>query len=137
MVFYAQSTSGVISGRSYQENFHTFLSLHVPPNTNVKDAANAIRSHILDLETSASDAFKIITGEFNYCSLKAFGQFYTNVKDAYTLLDQFYTNVKDAYTLLDQFYTNVKDAYTILDQIYTNVKDAYTQRHVSPSSWTI
>ena len=35
------------------------------------ERCSAIRSRIHDLETSASDAFKMITGEFNYCSLKA------------------------------------------------------------------
>ena len=34
-------------------------TVYVPPSANAKDTANAISSHVIDLETSAPDAFKI------------------------------------------------------------------------------
>ncbi|KAK7460352.1 hypothetical protein BaRGS_00038910, partial [Batillaria attramentaria] len=37
---------------------------------NAKDAADHIASHVHDLDTSAPDAVKIVTGDLNYCSLK-------------------------------------------------------------------
>ena len=34
------------------------------------EAADSIASHVHDLETSAPDAMKIVTGDFNHCDLK-------------------------------------------------------------------
>ena len=63
-----------VSVRPYyipREFSHVFVStVYMPPSANAKDAANTISSHVIDLETSAPDAFKIITGDFNHCSLK-------------------------------------------------------------------
>ena len=76
----------------------------MPPSTNAKDAANAISSHVFDLETSAPDAFKIIiiTGDFNHCLLKtSIINYFQHAKCATRkerILDQCYTNVKDANT---------------------------------------
>ena len=74
----------------------------MPPSANAKDAANAISSHVIDLETSAPDAFKIITGDFNHCSLKtSIIRYFQHLKCATwkdRILDQCFTNVKDAYT---------------------------------------
>ena len=77
-------------------------TVYVPPSANAKDAANAISSHIINLETSAPSAFKIITGDFNNCSLKtSIINYFQQLKCATwkdRILDQCYTNVKDAYT---------------------------------------
>ena len=88
-----------------QEFSHVLITtVYVPPSTNAKDAANVISSHVIDLETSAPDAFKIITSDFNHCSLKfktSIINYFQHVKCATWkdhILDQCYTNVKDAYT---------------------------------------
>ena len=63
-----------VSVRPYylpREFLHVFVThVYVSPHANAKDAANVISSHMHDLETSAPDAFKINTGDFNHCSLK-------------------------------------------------------------------
>ena len=73
------------------------ITVYVPLSANAKDAANAI-----DLETSAPNAFKIITSDFNHCSLKtSIINYFQHVKCVTRkdrILDQCYTNVKDAYT---------------------------------------
>ena len=57
-----------------------------------------------DLETSAPDAFKIITGDFSHCPLKTATTSYFQHAKCPTredrTLDQCYTNVQDAYTCL-------------------------------------
>ena len=74
----------------------------MPPSANTRDAANVISSHMHDLETSAPDIglYKIITGDFNHCSLKTSTMDYfkhvkcSTRKDC--TLDQCNTNVQDA-----------------------------------------
>ena len=77
-------------------------TFYVPPNANVKDAANMISSHMHDLETSAHYAFKIITGDFNHWSLKTSTMNYFQLVKCSTrkdrILDQCYANFIDAYT---------------------------------------
>ena len=85
------------------ESFHTSsLLFYVPPTVNAKDAANVISGHLHDLETSARDAFKIITGDFIHWSLKASTtSYFQHVKCSTRkdrILDQCYTNVQVAYT---------------------------------------
>ena len=54
-----------------REFSHVLITtVYVPPSANANDAANAISSHVIDLETSVPDAFTIITGDFNHYSLK-------------------------------------------------------------------
>ena len=86
-----------------REFSHVFITtVYVPPSANAKDAANAISSHVIDLETSAPDALKIITGDFNHCSLiTSIINYFQHAKcdtRKERILDQCYTNVKDAYT---------------------------------------
>ncbi|KAK7488811.1 hypothetical protein BaRGS_00019946, partial [Batillaria attramentaria] len=66
------------------------------------DAAEAIVSHVHDLDTTAPDALKVITGDFNHCDvtkvLPGYHQQVTcpTVRSGKTL-DLFLCNVKDAY----------------------------------------
>ena len=88
-----------VSVRPYyipREFSHVLITtVYVPPSANAKDAANAISSHVIDLETSAPD-------DFNHCSLKtSIINYFQHVKCATRkdcILDQCYTNVKDANT---------------------------------------
>ncbi|KAK7455970.1 hypothetical protein BaRGS_00039395, partial [Batillaria attramentaria] len=68
---------------------------------NAKDAANHIASHVPDLDTSAPDAVKIVTGDFNHCSLKkvlpGYHQQVTCTTRGDRTLDLLYCNIKDAY----------------------------------------
>ena len=87
-----------VSVRPYYipEFSHVLITtVYVPPNANAQDAANSISSHVINLETSAPDAF-------NHCSLKtSIINYFQHVKCATQkdhILDQCYTNVKDTYT---------------------------------------
>ena len=88
-------------------------TVYARQSANAKNAAKVISSHVIDLVTSAPDAFKMITGDFNHCSLK-------------TAIINYFQHVKCA---------TQKDH--ILDQCYTNVKDTYRYLCVSPSTQTI
>ena len=61
-----------------------------------------ISSHMPDLETSAPDAFKIITGDLFHCSPKTSTMNYFKLVKCSTwkerILEQCYTKVQDAYT---------------------------------------
>ncbi|KAK7483337.1 hypothetical protein BaRGS_00025397 [Batillaria attramentaria] len=63
-----------VSCRPYylpREFSHVLVTVvYVPPSANARAAADTIASHVNDLETSAPDAFKVITGDFNHCTLK-------------------------------------------------------------------
>ena len=48
----------------------TVTCVYVPSSGNAKEAAGTIGNHTHDLETSAPHALKIVTGDFNQCSLK-------------------------------------------------------------------
>lgn len=94
-----------VSARPYylpRELSHVLVTaIYVPPSANIKDAADIITSHVHDLETSSPDALKILTGDFNHCTLeKSIPGFYQQVscktRDDNTL-DLLYCNIKDAY----------------------------------------
>ena len=97
-----------------QKFSHVLITtVYARQSANAKNAAKVISSHVIDLVTSAPDAFKMITGDFNHCSLK-------------TAIINYFQHVKCA---------TQKDH--ILDQCYTNVKDTYRYLCVSPSTQTI
>ena len=79
-----------------REFSHVLITtVYVPPSANAQDAANSISSHVINLETSAPDAF-------NHCSLKTsiinYFQYVKCATQKDRILDQYYTNVKDTYT---------------------------------------
>ena len=96
-----------------REFSHVLVTIiYMPPSANTKDAENVISSQMHDLETSAPDAFKIITGDFNHGSLK-------------TSTISCFQHMKCS---------SQKDC--ILDQCYTNVQDAYTSVSLPPLRWS-
>ena len=86
-----------------QKFSHVLITtVYARQSANAKNAAKVISSHVTDLVTSAPDAFKMITGDFNHCSLiTSIINYFQHAKcdtRKERILDQCYTNVKDAYT---------------------------------------
>ena len=45
-------------------------TVYVPPSANAREAEDILSSHAHDVDTSAQDAAKLVTGDFNHCDLK-------------------------------------------------------------------
>ena len=86
-----------------REFSHVVLTVvYIRDRSVANQAREELTSHILDLETDAPDSLKIITGDFNHCSIKKtlpkFYQHITCETRENAILDLFHSNVRDSYT---------------------------------------
>ena len=75
--------------------------MYIPPHADSREAASEIASEISTLESDHPDAVKIITGDFNSCTLYGVLPNYTQYVSCHTredkTLDRCYVNTPDAY----------------------------------------
>ena len=78
-----------------------FLTVYIPPHADSREAASETASEISTLESDHPDAVKIITGDFNSCTLDGVLPNYTQYVSCHTredkTLDLCYVNTPDAY----------------------------------------
>ncbi|GFS00713.1 hypothetical protein ElyMa_006405700 [Elysia marginata] len=86
-----------------REFSHVYVTnVYIPPDADTKQATESLANHIHDVESTAPDALKLVTGDFNNCDvskcLVGYQQQVTCPTRKDRTLDLFYCNLKHAYT---------------------------------------
>ncbi|GFR67507.1 endonuclease domain of the non-LTR retrotransposon LINE-1 [Elysia marginata] len=86
-----------------REFSHVYVTnAYIPPDADTKQATESLANHIHDVESTAPDALKLVSGDFNNCDvskcLVGYQQQVTCPTRKDRTLDLFYCNLKHAYT---------------------------------------